>query len=63
MQRHKCLRQDLQIQLENLLAKHLALTENCKNHKYTIADLKAKLNVMRSGKTCRMSRWYVFSKV
>jgi hypothetical protein len=40
--------QDLQTQLDKLLAEQLALTEKCKNHKYTIADLKANLNAEKS---------------
>lgn len=43
--------QDLQTQLDNLLAEQLALTEKCKKHKETIADLKAKLNAQKSPKT------------
>ncbi|KAG1924734.1 hypothetical protein F2P79_025967, partial [Pimephales promelas] len=40
--------QDLQTQLDQLLTEQLALTEKCKNHKHTIADLKAKLIVEKS---------------
>lgn len=42
--------QDLQSQLDNLLAEQLALTEECKKHKETIADLKAKLNAKMAPK-------------
>ena len=44
IQKSEAMIQNLQSQLDKLLAEQLALSEKCKNHKGTIADLKAKLN-------------------